>query len=70
MLSLMSTHVKDFLKESDIFLRDISSDKERRGLVANAQKHTQHLFSKFSLDATAKSQGLKSMARIEDIQRF
>jgi hypothetical protein len=70
MLSLMSTHVRDFLKESDIFLRDISSDKERRGLVANAQKHTQHLFSKFSLDATAKSQGLKSMARIEDIQRF
>lgn len=70
MLSLMSTHVRAFLKEADIFLRDYSADKNRRGLVANAQKHTQQLFSKFSLDATAKFRGFKSVARIEDIQRF
>ena len=70
MLSLMSTHVRAFLKEADIFLRDYSADKNRRGLVASTQKHTQHLFSKFSLDATAKFRGFKSVARIEDIQRF
>lgn len=70
MHSLMSTHVRMFLKETDIFLRDYSSDANRRGLVANAQKNTQLLFSKFSLDATAKSREFKSVARIEDIQRF
>lgn len=70
MHSLMSTHVRAFLKEADIFLRDYSSDVNRRGLVANAHKNTQILFSKFSLDATAKSREFKSVARIEDIQRF
>ena len=68
MLSLMSTHVRAFLKEADIFLRDYSADKNRRGLVSNAQKNTHKLFSKFSLDATAKSMDFKSVARIEDIQ--
>ncbi|GAB6142435.1 hypothetical protein JCM14076_31650 [Methylosoma difficile] len=70
MLSLMSTHVRSFLKEADIFLRDHASDTNRRGLVANAQSNTQLLFSKFSLDATAKSSSFKSVARIEDIQQF
>ncbi len=70
MHSLMSTHVRVFLKEADIFLRDYSSDANRRGLVADAQHNTHLLFSKFSLDATAKSREFKSVARIEDIQRF
>ena len=70
MVSLMSTHVRAFLKEADVFLRDYSADANRRGLVANALKNTQHLFSKFSLDATARSRDFKSVVRLEDIQKF
>jgi hypothetical protein len=70
MLSLMSTYVRDFLKESDVLLHDNSISKDQRGLVVDTQNLVQHLFSKFSLDATAKSHGFKSVARIEDIQRF
>ena len=70
MLSLMSTHVRDFLKECDIFLRDSSSDKDRRGLISNAQKYAMHLFSKFSLDATGKQSELRSVARLGDIESF
>jgi hypothetical protein len=47
MLSLMSTHVKSFLKEADIFLRDHASDTNRRGLVANAQRNTHCYFQNF-----------------------
>ncbi len=70
MLSLMSTHVRDFLKESDIFLRDSSSDVERRGLVSNAQKYAFHLFSKFSLDATAQQSSMRSAVRLGDLEQF
>lgn len=70
MLSLMSTHVRAFLREADVFLRDYSADVNRRGLVANAQRNSQHLFSKFSLDATARSKDFKSVVRLEDIQKF
>ncbi|WP_171696238.1 helicase [Methylomonas sp. ZR1] len=70
MLSLMSTHVRAFLREAEVFLRDFSADVNRRGLVSNAQKNTQHLFSKFSLDATARSKDFKSVVRLEDIQTF
>lgn len=70
MLSLMSTHVRDFLKECDIFLRDSASSKERRGLVSNAQKYAVHLFSKFSLDATAQQSSMHSVVRFDDMVRF
>ena len=70
MLSLMSTHVREFLKECDIFLRDSGSSVEHRGLVANAQKYATHLFSKFSLDASSQRSDLRSAVRIEDIERF
>jgi hypothetical protein len=70
MLSLMSTHVREFLKEANVFLRDYSTDANRRGLVVNAQANTEHLFSKFSLDATSRSKDFKSVARLEDIQKF
>ncbi|WP_427551215.1 hypothetical protein ACQE3D_18960 [Methylomonas sp. MS20] len=70
MLSLMSTHVRAFLREADVFLREYSADVNRRGLVANAQRNTQRLFSKFSLDATARSKDFKSVVRLEDIQNF
>jgi hypothetical protein len=70
MLSLMSTHVRDFLKESDIYLRDSSSDAGRRGLVSNAQKYAFHLFSKFSLDATAQQSSMRSSVRLDDLECF
>lgn len=70
MLSLMSTHVRDFLKESDIFLRDSVSDSARRGLVSNAQKYAHHLFSKFSLDATSRQSTMRSAVRVSDIESF
>lgn len=70
MLSLMSTHVRDFLKESDVLLHNNSTSKDQRGLVIDTQKRVQHLFSKFSLNATAKSHDFKSVARIEDMQEF
>ena len=69
-LSLMSTHVRVFLREADVFLRDFSTDVNRRGLIVNAQRNTQHLFSKFSLDATARSKDFKSVVRLDDIQNF
>jgi len=70
MLSLMSTQVREFLKECDIFLRDSSSDKDRRGLVSNAQKYATRLFSKFALEGTAKQRDFRSVLRMEDVQRF
>ncbi len=70
MLSLMSTHVRDFLKESDVLLHDNSTSNDQRGLVVDTQKLVQHLFSKFSLDATAKSSNFKSVVQIEYIQQF
>jgi len=70
MLSLMSTHVRTFLKESEVSLHDDSSTQNQRGLVVSTQELVKNLFSKFSLDATAKSRNLKSVARIEDISRF
>lgn len=66
----MSTHVRDFLKESDIFLRDSVSDSARRGLVSNAQKYAHHLFSKFSLDATSRQSTMRSAVRVSDIESF
>lgn len=70
MLSLMSTHVRDFLKESDIFLRDSSSDMGRRGLVSNAQKYAHHLFSKFSLDGSSQQSSMRSAIRLGDLEQF
>ncbi len=70
MLSLMSTHVRDFLKESDIFLRDSSSDMGRRGLVSNAQKYAHHLFSKFSLDGSSQQSSMRSAVRLGDLEQF
>jgi hypothetical protein len=70
MLSLMSSHVREFLKEADVFLRDFAADQNRRGLVFNAQQNIHQLFSKFALDATAQVANFKSVARLEDIQAF
>ncbi len=70
MLSLMSTHVRNFLKESNIFLRDSAADRTRCGLVSNAHKQAYHLFSKFSLDATSQQSTLRSFARPGDIENF
>ncbi|MFZ4702607.1 MAG: helicase-related protein, partial [Candidatus Methylumidiphilus sp.] len=70
MLSLMSTHVRDFLSECEVFLRDSSSDKEHCGLIVNAKSNVERLFSKFSLDVTDRQGGLRSVARIADVQRF
>jgi hypothetical protein len=70
MLSLMSTHVRTFLAESDVLLNGDSTTREQKGLIADAQEMVKVMFSKFSLDATAKSRDLKSVVRIEDIQRF
>ena len=68
--SLMSTHVRSFLKEAEIFLRDYSVDTNLRGLVVNAQKNVQQVFSKFSLDGMARTLDSKSFTRMEDIQKF
>ncbi|MCX7100916.1 MAG: hypothetical protein NTX38_05355 [Methylobacter sp.] len=70
MTSLMSTHVRSFLKEAEIFLRDYSVDTNLRGLVVNAQKNVQQVFSKFSLDGMARTLDSKSFTRMEDIQKF
>ncbi len=70
MFSLMSAHIRDFLKESDIFLRDLSSAVEQRGLVSNAKKYAYHIFSKFSLDATAARSSMRSAVRLADLEQF
>jgi hypothetical protein len=70
MLSLMSTHVREFLKEADVFLRDYSAASTLTGLVTAARNNVELLFSKFALDATAKTTGFKSVARLEDVQNF
>lgn len=70
MLSLMSTHIRAFLQECGVFLHDSATDQDLRGLVSKAKENATHLFSKFSLEATAKDSDLHSMVRIEDIERF
>lgn len=70
MLSLMSTHVRDFLSECEVFLRDSSSGKQYGGLMATAQSNVKHLFSKFRLDATDRQGGMRSFTRLADVQCF
>lgn len=70
MLSLMSTHIREFLQESDVILRDHATNQQQRGLVVSAQQNILRLFSKFSLEGTAQLKEFKSVARLEDIQAF
>jgi len=71
MRSLMSTHVKEFLQESNVFLRDYKvSSKSASGLIANAQKNTRDIFSKFQLEGTAKTNTFKSFVSRIDMQKF
>jgi hypothetical protein len=70
MLSLMSTHIREFLQEADVFLRDHAADQQRRGQVVSAQQNIHRLFSKFSLEGTAQFKDFKSVAKLEDIQAF
>lgn len=69
-LSLMSSHIREFLKEADVFLRDYAADQNHRGLIFNAQQNIHQLFSKFALNATAQAATFKSVARLEDMQAF
>jgi hypothetical protein len=69
-LSLMSTHVAEFLRESEVFLHDSRSPRELRGLVTNAQRNVRELFSKFSLDGRSGTLGARSVVRIEDVAAF
>lgn len=69
-LSLMSTQVRDFLKEAETFRCDSIADPEIKGLVYNTQKLVTQLFSKFSLEATARQIGQTTMVKQESIERF
>lgn len=70
MLSLMSTHIREFLQEADVILRDQATNQQKRGLIVSAQQNIHRLFSKFSLEGTAQFKDFKSVARLEDIQTF
>lgn len=69
-LSLMSTQVRDFLSECEVFAKDCAAGWDLRGLVFDAKRNATHLFSKFALEATARRGGWRSVARSEDAERF
>jgi hypothetical protein len=64
MLSLMSSHFREFLREADVFLRDHTADQQRCGLVVSAQQNIHRLFSKFSLKATAQFKDFKKRCQV------
>lgn len=70
MKSLMSDHVRDFLTEATVFIRDTGSDKNRVGVVVDAQANTEALFSNYELGAVASSSEVQSIVRLEDVQAF
>ena len=67
LISLMSQHVTKFLKEAEVF-RHRGKDKDRIGLIQNAQANVIELFSRTKLHATGmKDTDTRTVVKEKDI---